>query len=264
MSITKKNHYNPCFWTAYWNHDYYHNHEYRKSANARNQKIQSLNLKGNKILPSKTEDVFFEKRMGLANVSENEVLDFENFFTTSENLIKEPLFSIIEKNEIDSLEEKTHISSFISDMILRHYKNFNGLIDDYNKKGKQKIELFIDLKNDYSTSDFHKAQIIPLLSSEWIIYQSKDFKFPLGDNPILMNDKNILFALSPKMLIRINYKKKVLPDTACVVKHKMNYFTYRNFMRRTIISSDREIIFNEVGVLEKWRKSKVYQKKQKN
>ena len=263
MTITKKNHYNPCLWTAYWNYNYYHNIDYRKSTSPRIQRIKSLNLKADKIICTTTEKVFFEKRMGLAEVSENKVIDFEDFFTSSENLVKKTLFEVIQKNGIDTLEEKTNISSFISDLRIRHYENFNGLVKKYSKKGKQKIKLFAELISDYSSTDFHNSQIIPLLSSEWIIYKSKDFKFPLGDNPVLVNNKNILIALSPKMLLQINYKKKVLPNVKCKVRYKMNYFKFKEFMHRTINSTNREIIFNDIIVLEKWKKSNVYNKKTK-
>jgi hypothetical protein len=264
MSITKKNHYNPCFWTAYWNYQYYHNEEYRRENSPRIQKIYSLNIKADNIFPQTTEKVFYEKRMGLAKINDDAILDFEDFFTTHENLPKKVLIKVIEQNNIESLEEKTLIASFISDLMIKHYENFNSSVDKYISHGKKKIDFLIDLNNNYSSTVFHKSQIIPLIASEWIIYLSKEFKFPLGDNPILINNKNILVALSPKMLLKINYNKLVMPEKICEVKHTMNCYTYRDFVYRTIASSNREIIFDNIDVLEKWRKSKVYLKKVKN
>ncbi|XLS29624.1 hypothetical protein ACJD0Z_02110 [Flavobacteriaceae bacterium M23B6Z8] len=264
MSITKKNHYNPCFWTAYWNYQYYHNEEYRRKNSPRIQKIYSLNIKADNIFPTITEKVFYEKRMGLAEIKDDVILDFENFFTIQENSAKSVLIKVIKQNNIESLEEKTWIASFIYDLMIRHYENFNSLVDKYISNGKNKIDFLIDLNNDYSSTEFHKSQIIPLIASEWSIYLSKEFKFPLGDNPILINNKNILLAISPKMLLKINYKKHVTPEKICEIKHKMSCYTYRNFVYRTITSSNREIIFDNIDVLEKWRKSKVYLKKVKN
>ena len=264
MSITKKNHYNPTFWTAFWNYDYYHNADYRKENSSRYQNVYSLNLKGNKILQTTVENVFYEKKMGLAEIDENTVLDFEDFFTTYENLPKKSLLDVIQQNEINSLEEKTWVSSFIADLMIRHYENFNRLVERYISDGKKKLDFVIDLGKDYSSTDFHKSQIIPLVSSEWIIYKSEKFKFPLGDNPVLINNKNILIAISPKMLLKINYNKIVKPESKCIIKHKINCFLYKEFIYRTIDSSNREIIFNNKEFLEKLQKSKVYRKKQKN
>ncbi len=264
MSITIKNHYNPCFWTAYWNYEYYHSQEYREANCARNQRIYSLNVRANKVLPEKTRKVFYEERMGLAEINKEAILDFEDFFTTYENLTRKTLFNVIQQNDIKSLKEKTEISSFIADLILKHYENFNSLVDKYINDGKEKIDFVIDLKQNYSSVDYHNKTIIPLVMSEWIIYTSTEFKFPLGDNPVLINNENILIALSPKMLLKINLNKFVSSETKCEIRKKMNYYTYKDFIYRTIASSKREIIFNDFDLLEKLRKSKAFMNKKKN
>ncbi|HEX9827973.1 MAG TPA: hypothetical protein VGA80_15345, partial [Flavobacteriaceae bacterium] len=217
MSITIKNHYNPCFWTAYWNYEYYHSKEYREANLPRNQKIYSLNVRADKVLPETTKKVFYEERMGLAEINKEAILDFEDFFTTYEDLTKKTLFNVIQQNEIKSLKEKTEISSFIADLILKHYENFNSLVDKFINDGKKKIDFLIDLKQNYSSVDYHNKTIMPLVASEWILYISTEFKFPLGDNPVLINNKNILIALSPKMLLKINHNRFVTPETKCEI-----------------------------------------------
>jgi len=71
LGLTKKNHYNPCFWTALWNIDYFNafkNHCETKLL-ARNQKVFSLNIKADKIIPTTTENVHFEKHLGIAEIT---------------------------------------------------------------------------------------------------------------------------------------------------------------------------------------------------
>jgi len=285
MPITKKNHYNPCFWTAFWNSDYYYKENVRTTQNPRTQKVFSLNLIGDKIIPTKTENVFFEKGMGLSKISADSVtdyaernndslfnkleniesldnndllIDFENFFSTMEDLIKEPLLSVINKNEINTIAEKTHIASFIFDLIIRNYKNFNRMISRNDELNKPKFELFWNLKNDFSNPEVLKNAIIPIVASEWILYKTKKFKFPLGDQSVLINDRNALIALSPILLLKIKFKKKVSPTNICKTKKRLSFLSYRDFMHRTIKSSCREIIFSNKQLLLDWKETRVY------
>lgn len=111
MSVTKNNHYIPCLWSAYWNANYFNTGGIL--LRARDQVIFSLNIPSKKILQHKVENIFFEKRMGLADLNKQEVIeylkrnrieydetelkddltwDFENFFTmmdtSSEKILK--------------------------------------------------------------------------------------------------------------------------------------------------------------------------------
>lgn len=72
MNIAKKNHFNPCFWTAYWNLDYYstvtttdHRPDPRK------QRIFALNVRANKILHLTVENVHFDKHIAVAEITPN-------------------------------------------------------------------------------------------------------------------------------------------------------------------------------------------------
>lgn len=288
MPITKKTHYIPCFWTAFWNSDYYHFENIRRTQSPRKQIVKSLNYSANKIITTKTEKVFFEHGMGLSDITYNSiidfanrnnescfndiinlspdsysdlVIDFENFFTTMEDLVKEQLVNIIVKNEINTISEKAYIASFISDLIVRNYKNFDNLSLIYEKMNKPKFELFWNLRNDFSNPVVHQQLIIPIVASEWILYRTSCFKFPLGDQPVLSNKRNILIALSPTLLLKVNLKKKVSPKKICKNKKGVNYFVYREFMQRTISDSFREIIFNDEDLLNSWKETRVYKEK---
>lgn len=69
--VTKRTHFNPCFWTAYWNNSYY---EKAVSAgvknNCRTQELFSLNIRAGKILPTTPEKSHYEKFLGLSEITE--------------------------------------------------------------------------------------------------------------------------------------------------------------------------------------------------
>lgn len=288
MPITKKNHYIPCLFTAFWNFDYYSNQTTRESQKARKQIIYSLNIKSNKILTTTTENVFYEKGMGIADVTHESaldfakrnnplefknvlhakkseyddlVIDFENFYTAMDNIYESPIKEIILKNNIENISDKTWIASFIIDLYIRNYQNQNSYLEEFKLKKKPKFELFWELKKTLSNRKCLEKMIIPLVASEWILYKETEFKFPICDIPLLINNKNILFAISPKMLLQIEYNKKVLPENICTIKNKSSDFIYREFIKRMILNANREIIFNDFRVLESLRNSKLIKDK---
>lgn len=70
MKPTTRNHYNPCFWTAHWNRAY---HEQvlggKTPADARRQPVHALSVKSNSIFTTKVENVHFDKRIGLIEIT---------------------------------------------------------------------------------------------------------------------------------------------------------------------------------------------------
>jgi hypothetical protein len=78
-----------------------------------------------------------------------------------------------------------------------------------------------------------------------------------------MNNKNLLIALSPKLLLRINLKKSVVPEKVSTLKRSINNFLYQNFLKRTILSASREIIFCDSVLLKKIQKSRNYKQRKK-
>jgi hypothetical protein len=69
--FTKRNHYNPCFWTACWNPDFLGAvmNDLKKQGDARQQTVYSLNLRSNIIRQTTVDDVFFQKNLGIAKIS---------------------------------------------------------------------------------------------------------------------------------------------------------------------------------------------------
>src|SRR5687768_9279749 len=137
MPLQVKYHYIPCFWSAFWNEDYYHGFLSGQVAKARSQRVDCLNLRADKLFTTTVENVFYEKHVGLADLKNEDVLeftkryfpeetlefdpndsgeyflDFENFFSTQEDLQKETLFEVVKTQEISDLKQKTEMAFFI-------------------------------------------------------------------------------------------------------------------------------------------------------
>ena len=71
MRPTKRNHYNPCFWTAIWNPTYYEAFlsESHNDLIPREQIVHALNVKSDKILIAKVDNVHFDKNLGFAEIT---------------------------------------------------------------------------------------------------------------------------------------------------------------------------------------------------
>ncbi len=292
MPITKDNHYNPCFWTAYWNSEYYFKkkNDPNFKGKAREQVIFSLNLKSNKILSTKVDNVFYEKGSGIARITKKEMLDyckrnvpseyqdvsdyyeknpqdtfidFENHFTGIENVIRDVLESIIKTRNIKDISDKTYLSFIIFFQILRNHNTLKEFENYFDSKSLPKFELFINLKNTLSSNEAIWGLILPILSSKWTLYRLKRNRLPLSDNPVLIRPLHIFMALAPDLLIEIDLKKKVSVDNICKISNNLSLLKLREFKKRTITNSSREIIFGDSRLLEKWQKSSAYKKHRK-
>ena len=78
MDVTKRNHYNPCFWTALWNVAYYHDFILTTAldAIARDQVVHVLNIKSQKVYPTTVERVHYDKNLGIAEITKCAAKEF--------------------------------------------------------------------------------------------------------------------------------------------------------------------------------------------
>jgi hypothetical protein len=276
MSVTKNNHYIPCLWSAYWNSNYYNSGG--SSLKAREQVVFSLNIPRKKILQPKVENVFFEKRMGLADLNKQEVIeyfkrngmeyneselnddltwDFENFFTIMDASSEKVLKKVISTGKIETLEEKAELGWFIHTLQLRNYSIFNKSLDTFDLFGRPKFEMLLNIKWTLSDTELMMKIMAPLLMGTWTLYRSKEFKFPICDNPILKYGRtDCLLPISPKLLLRVEFNKPVNVNTAPPCNHKKLplFFVYSDFIERTIRNAKRDIIFPEQKLLQKIQK----------
>lgn len=293
MNLTKKNHYNPCFWTAFWNNEYLLGK--RKGCNdlskPRDVQIYSLNLKSNKIVQLKTENVFFEKGAGLAELTkenildycqrafpdqhqglskyyeqnpEDLILDFENHFTEIENSYRPILEKVIVNSKIEDITDKTFLSFFVFFQIIRNHNELKFASQFFQRKNMAKFEMLLELKHTISDPKILLKLILPYLSSKWILYKLKENKFPLSDNPVLIRPLHILLPLAPDLLLEIDLKKTVNENSICVTHKGISYFKYKELKKRTIENSSREIVYGDSGILLKIMKSNNYNRHLQN
>ncbi len=286
MNVTDKNHYNPCFWTAYWNPEYLDKkRSHIKATDARNQVVSSLNLKSNKILRLKTKNVFYDKGAGIATITQENVLDyckreipdehdqlekyylenpseltldFENHFTLFEGHYKPSLEYAIHNQNIDSIQHKTILSFFIFIQLIRNHNHLSDAVRVFNLNNKAKFELFISLKHTLSSTEGLMNLLLPFIFSKWTLYKSTEGKFPLSDNPVLVRTFNIQLPLAPDLLLEVNLNKKVSENDICTLKDTISFLKYREFKKRSIKNSSREIVFARDDLLEKWQNSRTY------
>ena len=69
-AFTRRNHYNPCFWTALWNEDYFREYcsDTAGGSPPRDQLVYALNLRAAKVLRTTVEKVHFHKDLGVAEI----------------------------------------------------------------------------------------------------------------------------------------------------------------------------------------------------
>jgi hypothetical protein len=294
LSRVNKNHYNPCFWIAYWNSTYLNKSRCGNSQGlvAREQQVYVLNVKKNEILIQKTKKVFFQKKAGLAVITregaldfclrmypseykdlkkyydENKdtvILDFENHFTEIERLCRNELKSVIHTASIDNINSKTFISFFVYTQIFRNHNTLKNIENIYSNNGMPKFEVFMDFKNIISSPELLMATLSPFVNSEWIIYKSKEHLFPISDSCVLLNNENLLVPLSPDLLLRINYHNLISAEAqSCITKNIISDSLISEFTDRTIQNSNREIVFSDSSLLKKWQSNPIYQKKMKH
>lgn len=249
-----------------------------------------LNLRSNKILCQKTDNVFFEKKAGIATITKEEaleycrrflpdqyedlriyydkdpsdlIIDFENHFTGLEDSYKESLEDAIINQRISNIVHKTEISFFIAFQLLRNHTSLQQAEEYYKQQNLAKFVVFLDLK--HTLSDTHKlgSLILPYVSSRWTLYLSKKMILPLSDNPVLYRPKHILIPISPDVLLEIETDKKVNPSRLCRVKRGIPKGLVGEVIQRTIENSSRELASCNEDSLVKIQKSETYQRQVK-
>ena len=284
-TIAQKNHYNPCFWTAHWNPQYFEaaRRNLKKPA-ARDQRVLVLSVKANKVYAQAVRDVHYDKHLGVAEVTmeaaddfcrryhpgmyeafkrdlEPEdypvVIDFESLFEGLERLRPyEALLEVIRKNCITSAEEKGQIAHIIIYQRLRSHAIMNALLESAGKMGREKFEPLIGLKWALSDHRLIYSQIEPLVLSCWRLFRLDRDTFPLSDSAVSVKPGSVMATLSPRLLLDVDLRVKEL---GCCHQNWIEPEKLSEFRRRTIGDTFREIIFSDQQVLEEWRNEPAFQ-----
>jgi hypothetical protein len=76
--FARRNHYNPCFWTALWNVNYYEQwlNGQKPEGKARDQTVLALNVRADKILETKVDRVHFDTDVCVAEMTADSLKRF--------------------------------------------------------------------------------------------------------------------------------------------------------------------------------------------
>jgi hypothetical protein len=293
MGLAKNNHYNPCFWTAFWNRTYYEAvvNGLGKDLKARDQKVYVLNIISEKIYESSVNNVHYEKNLSPAKITYEDAiafckkyhpdkfdefftntnrsqypvyLDIEDMFTYYEGRIGiyKTLINVICRQKLGSLQEKTYLAGFILIQMLRSPATMNKMLSIAFSSGASKFEYFLNLQWAMSDFDVTSKIVTPWIFSKWILYKTIDHVFPLSDTPIMMDMHSIMVVLSPRLLLEIEPHILSNPKELSVNK-QITTRKLKEFQSRTIRNTFREIIFNRIDLLEKWKRSAEFRQRVK-
>lgn len=287
MNFTKRNHYNPCFWTAHWNPDYFRcTTGGWQPGKPRKQRVCALNVKSGDIREDSVENVHFQKGLGLAEITREAAedfvhrhypgtyeeflqlnkqapypieIDFEGFFTGIERLLPyRVLKDVVRRGSIQSAEEKTALACFIVFQNMRCHSIMNAMIEWHTGLEHHKFEHFMTLKWLIADKQAMFRLVLPLVTCRWTLFNMAADTFPLCDSPVLVQPHSIMIALSPRLLLEI--QQNVLEsEYQWQVCRTIEHSKLDEFRRRTIGNTFREIIFGDRNVLELWQRTPEFQ-----
>ena len=283
-TFTTRNHYNPCFWTALWNKEYYAQYctNERSRKPARDQVVYALNLNANKILKTKVEQVHFHKDLGVAAITpesakrfcarwypekydtfcediashpETVYLDFEDILSGMETQASySSLMQAAKLGSLTSVEHKGFLTCLLIMHAMRSYEFMSMLVDMTNSEDVDKWEYFWLLKKTWSSQSFLARAVTVPAFSEWTLWRTSDHTFPLCDSPVMMDRDSLMAVLSPRLLLEINLNIR-RPEQYWRVCDEVPGHVLAAFRRRSIANSFREIIFHDQAILEEWKSS---------
>jgi len=290
LKLTKNNHTNPCKWIAYWNENYYKSKicSISSNLNARKQEIYSLNIKSNKIFKTITEKVHVETKIGYATITPTMMIDFckknypNKLSELSEYLEQDPcdlimpleqifdsfestptfdtLLKVVQTEKINSRCDIGDLSTFIVCQFMRGHAFLNASIEYFKKAENELFEYFLFLKNTMSNPEILSALIEPLAISHWSIFKTDYHCFPLPDTPVLLNHKNIMIAISPRLLVEIDFKRRKENGSWKIINN-VPYKKIKEYKKRAIENTYKELIFHDQNILEELQKMACFQKR---
>lgn len=289
VKFTRRNHYNPCFWTAHWNPEYH-----RRSVSAetglvaRVQRVHALSVKSSNIFETAVEKVHYDKNLGVAEITREAaedfvrrnkpgeyedfrrenvaapypvLIDFEEILGGIERMPPyQVLVDVVRRGKVETKEEKVQLAALLVLQLLRSHAIMNSMLEWQTTLQQQKFELFVKLRWMIGDADALYQLIIPFVTSRWTFYATALDTFPLCDSPVLVKPESVLFAISPRLLLEIDRTVAAPPE---VWRHRDGVPGSRlaEFRRRTIGNTFREIIFSDPKVLEEWRSTMHFQRR---
>jgi hypothetical protein len=289
-SPAKRNHYNPCFWTALWNQQFFTDFCAGKTARgqSRAQVVHTLNLRGNKIFETTVENVHCDKGLGLAKITtasmldfckrrfpdkaealaqyvaerpDSLYLDFEATLTSVEHLQGyEALLRAAKRGGPKSAAHKGFLACALVMHAMRSHEVMTGILDDPSPLGIEKWEYFWMLKNAWSDRVALARAVTPLALAEWTFWRTRQHCFPLPDSPVMIDRDSVLAIISPRLLLKIDLTASQREDQWKIVEG-IAVGELEEFQRRAIANAFKDIIFSDARSLEQWQSSSAYQQR---
>ena len=280
-AFTKRNHYNPCFWTALWNPGYFEALKRgSRTESARSQHVFALGLRANKVYPTIIDHVHYAKGLGVAEITpeamkqfckkrfpdqyehlagyvdehpETLYMDFEDILAAVEQKAKyDLLIEAAMLGGFSSNEHKGFITCLLVIQAMRSYEMMASMVDFAESVGMPRWEYFWLLKNAWGNQFVLARATVALACARWTLYRTDQHRFPLCDSPIIMGRDSVLAILSPRLLLEIDLKVASSEDS-WVIREGISFSKYREFRRRSIGNTFREVIFHDSEELESWR-----------
>lgn len=282
--VTRRSHYNPCFWTALWNNGYFELWRAGQTGilSPRRQIVFALNVRANKVVETAVENAHFDKLSGVANISpasmrdfclrkfpdkyeewakdetrfsEALMLDFEDFLMRMEGL--QTYSWLLKAAKIGGLESVEHKGMLLTMLVIhsmRGYEFTRAMIEHSRNIGIEKWEYFWELRNAWSNPVVLARAVTPLALGRWTFWRAGTHRFPLCDSPVMISRDSMMAIVSPRLLLEVELNVDV-PGLQWVIRDEIRPEKYNEFRQRAIENTFREILFHERDLLEEWQSS---------
>jgi hypothetical protein len=92
----------------------------------------------------------------------------------------------------------------------------------------------------------------PLACARWTLYRTERHRFPLCDSPVMINRDNVMMTLSLRLLAEIDLTVQT-PEDKWMVGDGISGSKYREFRRRSLQNTFKDIVFSEIAELTTWK-----------
>ena len=285
--FTKRNHYNPCFWTAFWNTEFFQAflNGQEPAQTAREHEVLALTIRGDRIFRTKVKNIHYDKDLGVAEITpdgirqfcqrwypekydaisrdidehpESVFIDFEDILSAVERM--DGYSSLLQAAKISGLSSDKHQGFLTCNLIMhamRSHEMMTAMIDASSALGIPKWEYLWLLKNVWSNPLMLARAVTPLALAQWVFYRTPTSCFPLCDSPIMIEADSLMAILSPRLLLEINLNVSAAED-AWSVHDGISPNKHTEFQQRAIANTFKEIIFHDRDELERWRQSPAF------
>ncbi len=280
--FTKRNHYNPCFWTALWNKSFFEAFIRGEQDRlvARDQVVWALNVRSKRIYEVTVDRIHYDKDLGVAEITPESAKDFckrrfpseyerleryvnenpETVYLDFEDVLRgmeavgtyECVLEAARSGGLSSTEHKGFVTCVLIIHAMRSHEMMASMIEHLNSVGIKKWEYFWLLKNAWGNPLVLARATTPLAFSSWTFYRTKEHGFPLCDSPMMIERDGLLAVLSPRLLLRIDLNSPA-SEHEWKIYEGIDLHRYEEFRRRSIQNSFKEIIFSDPDELERWR-----------